>query len=102
MQIKTTMKYHHTFTRMTTTKKSTIMLERVWKKGNPPTLLVGMQIGPAIMETNMEVVEKLEFPYDPAIQLLGKRPHKTTLRKDTCIPIFTAALFTIAKTWKQP
>ena len=31
------------------------MLERVWSKGNPPTLLVGMKIGVATMENSMEV-----------------------------------------------
>ena len=41
-------------------------------------------------------------PYDPAISLLGIYPEETKIKKDTCIPLFTAALFTIAKTWKQP
>ena len=47
---------------------------------------------------------KLELPYDPAISLLGicLEKTKTLIQKDTCTPIFTAALFTIAKTWKQP
>ena len=44
---------------------------------------------------------KTELPYDPAIPLLGIYLEKTILRKDTCTPMFTAALFTIAKTWKQ-
>ena len=41
-------------------------------------------------------------PYDPAIPLLGIYPEETRVEKDTCIPLFIAALFTIAKTWKQP
>ena len=41
-------------------------------------------------------------PYDPAIPLLGMYPEETKIEKDTCIPLFTAALFTIARTWKQP
>ena len=45
---------------------------------------------------------KIELPFDPAIPLLGIYPEKTTTRKDTCTPMFIAALFTIAKTWKQP
>ena len=45
---------------------------------------------------------KIELPYDPAIPLLGIYPEKTIIREDTCTPIFTAALFTIARTWKQP
>ena len=43
-----------------------------------------------------------ELPYDPAIPLLGIYPDKTFLEKETCICTFTAALLTIAKTWKQP
>ena len=45
---------------------------------------------------------KIELPYDPAVQFLGIYPEKTLIRKDTCTPMFIAALFTIAKTWKQP
>ena len=41
-------------------------------------------------------------PYDPAIPLLGIYPEETKVEKDTCIPLFIAALFTIARTWKQP
>ena len=41
-------------------------------------------------------------PYDPAIPLLGIYPEETRVEKDTCIPLFIAALFTIARTWKQP
>ena len=45
---------------------------------------------------------KIELPYDPAIPLLGIHLDKTIIWKDTCTPMFIAALFTIAKTWKQP
>ena len=44
---------------------------------------------------------KIELPYDPAIQFLGIYLGKTIIQKDTCTPMFTATLFTIAKTWKQ-
>ena len=49
------------------------MLERVWRKGNPLTLLVGMQTSAATMENSVEIPKKLEIelPYDPAIPLLG-------------------------------
>ena len=40
--------------------------------------------------------------YDPAIPLLGIYPEETKIEKDTCIPLFIAALLTIARTWKQP
>ena len=45
---------------------------------------------------------KIKLPYDPAIPLLGIRPVKTVVRKDIGTVMFIAALFTIAKTWKQP
>ena len=45
---------------------------------------------------------KIELPYDPAIPLLGIYLEKNMVQKDTCTPMFTAAIFTIAKTWKQP
>ena len=45
---------------------------------------------------------KIELPYDPAIPLLGIYLEKTIIQGDTCTPMFIAALFTIAKTWKQP
>ena len=45
---------------------------------------------------------KIELPYDPAIPLLGIYPEKTIIQKDACAPMFIAALFTIARTWKQP
>ena len=50
------------------------------------------------------VLKKLGIrpPYDPAIPLLGKYPEETKIEKETCIPLFTAALFTIARTRKQP
>ena len=45
---------------------------------------------------------KIELPYDPAIPLLDIYPEKTLIQKDTCTLIFIAALFTIARSWKQP
>ena len=39
---------------------------------------------------------------DPATPLLGIYLEKTVIQKDICIPVFTAALFTIDRTWKQP
>ena len=41
-------------------------------------------------------------PYDPAIPLLGIHAEETRVEKDTCISLLIAALFTIARTWKQP
>ena len=45
---------------------------------------------------------KIELPYDPAIALLGIYLDKSIIQKDKCTPMFIAALFTIAKIWKQP
>ena len=72
------------------------MLERVRRKGNPPTPLVGRTVWRFLKKL------KIELPYDPAIPLLGIYPEKTLIQKDTCSPMFTVALFTIAKTCKQP
>ena len=57
-----------------------------------------------MLETVWKLLKKLkvELPYDPAIPLLGIYPEKNMIQKDTCSPMFTAVLFTIAKTWKQP
>ena len=47
---------------------------------------------------------KIELPYDPAIALLGIYPQDTGVmfRRDTCTPMFIAALSAIAKVWKEP
>ena len=44
---------------------------------------------------------RIKLPYNPAILFLGIYPYKTTIQKDICASMLTAALFTIAKTWKQ-
>ena len=54
------------------------------------------------MESSTEIPHSTELPFDPAIPLLGIYPEKTMTHKDTWTPMFTAALFSIAKTWKQP
>ena len=45
---------------------------------------------------------KLELPYNPAIPLLGIYPEKTIIQKESGTTMFIAALFTIARIWKQP
>ena len=82
------------------------MLERVWRKGNPLTLLVGMQTSTATMETSVEIPLKkkkleIELPYDPAIPHQGIHTEETRSERDTFIPMFIAALFIRARTWKQ-
>ena len=44
----------------------------------------------------------IELPYDPANPLLGIHSEETRIKRDTCTLMFTAELFTIARTWKQP
>ena len=57
-----------------------------------------------LWKTVWRLLKKLGIkpPYDPAIPLLGIYPEETKTEKDTCILFFIAALFTIARTWKQP
>ena len=73
------------------------------EKGNLHLLLVGIYIGVTTMANSMEVPQnmKIHLSDDPAILLLGIYPDKTKIQKDTCSPMFIAALFTTAKTWKQ-
>jgi hypothetical protein len=58
------------------------------------------------MENSIEASQKtkIDLPYHPAIPLLGMYPKEcdSDYNKDTCTPMFIAALFTIAKPWKQP
>ena len=81
------------------------MLVRMWRKGIPLTLLVGMQVGTATLENSVEVPYKLkiEVPYDPAIALLGIYPKDTHVvkKRAICTPMFIVALSTIAKSWKE-
>ena len=80
------------------------MLERVWRKGDPLTLLVGMKLVQPVWRTVWRFLKKLEIepPYDLAIPLLGIHTKETRIERDTCTPMFIAALFIIARTWKQP
>ena len=57
-----------------------------------------------LRKTVWRVLRKLniELPFDLAIPCLGIYPEKTITQRDTCIPVFIAARYTIAKLWKQP
>ena len=80
------------------------MLERVWRQGNPPTVLVGMEAGAATEQNSTEVPQKTKTR--AAIWLCnptsGIHLDKTVIKKATCTPVFRAALLTTAKTWTQP
>ena len=78
------------------------MLERVWRKGNTLAHWWEYKFIPPLWKTEWRFLKKLGIkpPYDPAIPLLRMFPEETKIEKDTHIRLFTAALFTIARTWK--
>ena len=100
------MRCHFTPVRMAMIDKSTN--KKSWRRcGEKGTLCHhwwGCKLVKPLWKKIWRYLRKLntELPYDPAMPLLGIYSDKRFIEKDTCSPMFTAALFTIAKTWKQP
>ena len=81
------------------------MLVRMWRKGNPLTLLLECKLVQPLRKTVWRFLRKLKIklPYDPAIALLGIYPKDRDVvkRRAICISTFVAALSTIAELWKE-
>jgi hypothetical protein len=76
--------------------------EKMWRKRNTPPLLVELQAGKTTLEISLTIPQKTGHE-DPVIPLLGIYPKDDlTNNKDTYSTMFIAALFIIARNWKEP
>jgi hypothetical protein len=81
------------------------MLAKMWRKRNTPPLVVGLQLVQPFWKSPWQFLRKLDIvlPEDPQIPLLGIYPEDVpTCNKDTCSTMFIAAIFIIARSWKDP
>ena len=105
MQFKTTVRYHLTPVRMAIIKKSTN--NNCWRGCGEKAALLHYWWECKLIQPLWKMVwrflKKLERKpkHDSAIPLLGIYPEETKIENDICIPLFTAAIFTIARTRKQ-
>ena len=106
MQIKATMRCHLTCIRMALLKKSTN--NKCWRGCRGKGTLLPCWWECKLIHPLWKMVWRflknlgIKTPCDPAVPLLGIYPKENKIERDTCIPLFIAALFTTARTWNQP
>jgi hypothetical protein len=97
MQIKTTLRFHLTRVRMAK------MLVKMWRKRNPPPLLVGLQACKTTLEVSLEVLQKIGHSTTERSSNTSPRHIQEDVQtdKNTCSTMFIATLFIIARSWKE-
>ena len=105
MQIKTSVRYCFIPVRMSVIQKSTS--NKCWRGCGEKGALLHCwwecKLVQPLWRTVWRFLKKLqiELPYDLRIPLLGMNTEETRIERNTCTPMFIAALFIIARTWKQ-